>query len=130
MDFVKYYKPYMCDSSGWASVLQYGQLSIYDKNGKFVKAERKNFASAPKGDLARVLAEYEINPKDLASKKGWTNTGRGESPIERIAYRSYVKLQKEVGLNLNTKLFMALSSESNVRLTLDAVKFWKERKSK
>lgn len=128
LDYLKAYRPYMCDSSSWVGALMFASLKIYDKRGKFYSFSKADFKRRPPAEVINLLNEYEIDPALLAISSNWTNTGRGESPTEKIAYRSFVRFQRDITTNLGTHMFMAVASDMQAKLSLDAFNFWESKK--
>lgn len=129
VDYIKYYKPYMCDSSSWVMALTYAQMKLYDKGGRFVSLSKKDFMTHPKPDAIRLLREYELNPADFAISSNWKNSGKGTYPTEKAAFRSFVKFQRDIHMNVGTKMFMAVSCDWQVKLSLEAYQFWKGKRN-
>lgn len=127
VEFLKHYRPYMCDSSSWASALIYASLKIYAGKGRFISCTKKDFAKRPRQEILDVLDEYEIDPRELAKESNWKNSGVGNYPTEKIAFRSYVRYQRDIEANLKTKMFMAVSCEWQAKLSLEAFEFWEAR---
>lgn len=127
-DYLKRYKPYMCDSSSWTGALIYGRMELYDKNGEFVSCSKDTFIKKPPLDVLRLLKEFEVNPADLAVASNWKNSGKGDYPTEKVAFRSFVKFQRDIGKNLGTKMFMAVASDWQARLAIEAYNFWEAKR--
>lgn len=128
VDYIKYYKPYMCDSSSWVMALTYAQMKLYDKGGKFISLSKQDFMKSPSADAIRLLREYDLNPSDFAVASNWKNSGRGNYPTEKAAFRSFVKFQRDIELNVKTKMFMAVSSDWQVNLSVEAYNFWENKR--
>lgn len=128
-DYIKFYKPYMCDSSSWASALIYGSVKLYDKAGRFVSCSKKDFINKPSESVLRILKEYEIDTAEFASAGNWKNSGKGDYPTEKVAFRSFVKYQRDITKHTGTLMFMAVASDWQAKLANDAYDFW-ERKEK
>jgi len=126
-DYIKHYRPYMCDSSSWVMSLTYASLALYDRNGRFVKCSKQDFAKKPSNDVLRLLREYDINPADLGVAGNWKNSGKGDYPIEKAAFRSYTKFQADVFKNAGTLFFMAVASNWQIELSVLAHNFWREK---
>jgi hypothetical protein len=127
-EYLKQYRPYMCDSSSWAGALIFASLKIYDKGGRFVACQKKDFVRHPSPDIVRLLREYEIDPMLFAKASNWKNSGKGDYPTEMVAFRSFVKFQREVGTELGTKIFMAVASDWQTKLSLEAYDFWDRKR--
>jgi hypothetical protein len=126
-DFISYYKPYMCDSSSWAMTLLYGTIKLYVGKGKFKSVSKKDCIKKPAKEIIDLLEWYGEDYKLLQYAKQWKNSGRGDSIIERLATKSYPLFQYDIHKNFNTKYFLALSSEWQIRLLYQGFKFWKEK---
>jgi hypothetical protein len=104
MDFVKYYKPYMCDSSNWNAAARYATVSIYDGRGGTVATSKAEFSSRPSKVIADLVMRYDVSPSDLAVNQNWS--GR-ESPSRTLAARSAVTMSVDVQIKLGTYMFLA-----------------------
>lgn len=129
IDYIKHYKPYMCDSSSWAGALIYGSMKLYDKAGRFVTCSKQDFMKKPSADVLRILKEYEVDPAELAIAGNWKNSGKGDYPTEKVAFRSFVKYQRDITKHLGTRMFMAVASDWQAKLAIEAYQFW-ERKQR
>ncbi|CAB4133818.1 hypothetical protein UFOVP263_13 [uncultured Caudovirales phage] len=128
VDYIKFYKPYMCDSSSWVMALTFAQMKLYDKGGKFISLAKKDFMTQPKPEAIRLLKEYDLNPADFAISANWKNSGKGNYPTEKAAFRSFVKFQRDIQINVQTKMFMAVSSDLQVNLSVEAYNFWEGKR--
>jgi hypothetical protein len=126
-DYIKRYKPYMCDSSSWVMALSFASMRLYDKFGKFISCGKSDFIKTPSYDVLRLLVDYGVDPRELAKGDRWVNTGRGDSPTEKVAFRSFVKFQQDVSMNIGTNMFMAMASDWQLRLSLDALDYWRDK---
>lgn len=127
-NYMKHYKPYMCDSSSWAGALRFGQISLYAGNGRFVKCSKQDFMKKPGEEIRRLVRWHGVDPRELAKGDQWKNSGSGKYPTEKIAFRSFVKYQSEVGENLGTKLFMAVASDWQAKLAVQAAHYWRKQR--
>jgi hypothetical protein len=128
VDYMKFYKPYMCDSSSWASGQQYGVVSLYDKAGKFVKITRASVTSKPNLEIIKLCKAHGIEPERLTKRSEWRNTAKGLTALEQITYRAFVRLQADVYKKLETLLFLAVCNTHQGNLFLEATHFWKTKK--
>ncbi|WP_296416874.1 MULTISPECIES: hypothetical protein [unclassified Vulcanococcus] len=102
LEFVKVYKPYMCDSSGWDQS-RYGMIRFYLGKGRFCYVKRQNLRSiGPK--IRDVITSYGFSVEALASASSWRGAG---SPSEQINCASMVRACLDIEKNLGTKQFMA-----------------------
>jgi hypothetical protein len=117
----------MCDSSSWAMTLLYGTIKLYMGKGKFKSVSKKDCIKKPAKEIIDLLDRYGEDYKLLQYSKQWKNSGRGDSIIERLTTKSYPLFQYDIHKNFNTKYFLALSSEMQIRLLYQGFKFWKDK---
>ena len=128
-DYVAHYKPYMCDSSSWSSAFRFASAKIYAGRGKWIPFTKKTMAAQPKKELTNLILEHGVSPARLAKNSEWSNGNREvEFAIETLAHRTWVKYQQDVEKNLGTKMFLACSTDGQVRLMHRAFNYWSEKK--
>jgi hypothetical protein len=115
MDYVKHYKPYMCDSSSFDSVLRFATLSVYKGSGQFYKTTKAKFTQEPSQELRKLFDVYNEDIGQLSTQSNWVNTGRNESILERICYKSAYQFQKDLFKNTNVKLFYACTTAWKIK---------------
>ncbi len=81
----------------------------------------------PQPELLATLARYDIEYTDLRRKQNWKNSGRGEFTIEVLTMRSFVRYAIDVERVLGTKYFLAVASQQQAQLALDAY-LWAKQK--
>jgi hypothetical protein len=102
IDFLKVYRPYMCDSSGWDQS-RYGQIRFYLGRGRFCYVKRQNLKQiGPK--IKEVITSYGFSVEALSLASSWRGSG---SPSEQINCASMVRACLDIETNLGTKQFMA-----------------------
>ena len=109
MDYIKLYKPYMCDSSTWENGARYGYLMMYMGRGQFEKIQKQLFKT--KVNNKKILSRikyFGIDPYLMAKTESWHG---GVSRIRTLSARSGVALSVDVEEYLNTKLFLALITD-------------------
>lgn len=107
INYIKAYKPYMCDSSSWDSGSMYGSLSVYIGGGKSLAVKKKDFIGQPSAAICNAIRYYNINPHLLKNPRAWRG-GYGEA--RKIGSRSGVRLTLDVEKNTGTKQFLAAGS--------------------
>jgi len=123
--YIKYYKPYMCDSSSWLTGSRYASFNLYCGNGKFEKINKKQFINKTDYmngaglNIKNVITKYGFNYFDLQKTEGWIG---GNSTIRNLCASSYIKLSNDIELNLKTKFFLAASNKSDVKKLYDNFK--------
>lgn len=109
-EFLKAYRPYMCDSSGWDQS-RYGQIRFYLGKGNFCYVKRQNLKKmAPK--IKEIITSYGFSVESLYLASSWRGSG---SPSEQINCASMVRACLDVEKNLGTKQFMAEVSAPKIQ---------------
>lgn len=105
-EFIKYFKPYSCDSSSVTMAGRYGQFELFDRvRGLWFKCNKKDFASKPNQQICTLLESYNILPKELSSRDKW----HGVSLSEQISFQSHIRASIEYKKRLNVSYFIALA---------------------
>jgi hypothetical protein len=125
--YISYYKPYMCDSSSWASPLQFKSLNIYYGKGIFKTISKIDCIKKPTKEIIDLLEWYGEDYKLLQFEKQWVNSGRNESILERATTKSYSLFQYDIHKNFNTKYFLAISNLVDLKRLYKGFKFWKSK---
>ena len=107
LEFLKHFRPYMCDTSAWESVARYGQLRLYMGRGKFTTLIKKDFANKPDEEVLSRIRSLGIDPYKLAKEEHWR--GSYSTARELAAYNS-VSLSMDVEKNIGTKYFLAVAA--------------------
>ena len=122
-DFVSFYKPYMCDSSGWESGARYGNFNIYLGGGRFKRLQKKDFREKPPQYLYDAITSYGYDAKDFAKKEHWHG---GASKNRALNAHSVVRYQRELEKKCGTYLFAAAATELAVKLLVEGA-LWEEK---
>lgn len=119
LEFVKHFKPYMCDTSAWESVARYGQLRLYMGRGRFKALNKKDFANKPDPEVLNRIRGFGIDPYKLAKDEHWRG---GYSAARELAAYNTVNLSMDVETNLGTKYFLAVAASCGFELIGKAYK--------
>lgn len=103
-EFVKAYRPYMCDSSSWTSGSRFGAFDLYMGRGRMIKVTKAEMAQKPPQQLLDRVRFYGLDPAGLGIKKNW-HGGRTYNRI--LGGYSHVHFTHDIGVNLGTKQFLA-----------------------
>ena len=106
--FVKHFRPYMCDSSAFTGADRFGQLMIYQGNGRYKMLKKSEFSKKPDEADLRKIASWGFNPYELKSIRNWHG---GEALSSKISARSYVEKSCDYEKNLSVKLFLAAAAD-------------------
>lgn len=126
LDYMKHYKPFMCDSSGWSSSFRYASAKVYAGNGAWKSFTKQDLQGRPSDALLALIRSHGVDPARLARMDEWSNGNREkEFAIETLTHRTWVKYQADVERNLGTKFFLACSTDGQVRLMHRAYQHWR-----
>ena len=126
IDFIKKYRPYMCDSSSWSASIRYGRLNFYQGCGRFKMVGKKHFNPAPSREILDLIAKHGIDRTAFAKKEHWINSGANKA-IQLIGVRSWLMYSSDIEKNIGTKLFLAGSSINDVQWFIDSFNWNKKR---
>ncbi len=124
-EYVRYYKPYMCDSSGWTGGERYGQFKLYTGKGKFKALKRTDFTKPPPQYIKKRLSHYGINYKKLQLEKNWRGSASMSTEINAI---SAVNFSMDMEDKNNTFLFNAASTNFAIAYLINSHKILTEGK--
>jgi hypothetical protein len=115
LDFIKVFKPYMCDSSTWESGARYGALKLYLGRGKFKSVKKTDFANKPDPAILERIKYLGLDPYQLSQRDSWYG---GYSPSRSLCARSSVVLSVDVERSVGTKLFLAVAATIGLDLVI------------
>lgn len=107
MNFIKVYKPFMCDSSSWESGARYGGLKLYLGGGQFKSIKKTDFSNKPDPAVLDRIKNLGVDPFVLSRRDSWHG---GYSASRTLCARSAVAMAVDVERNLETKLFLAIAA--------------------
>ncbi len=107
IEFLRHYRPYMCDASSWESGARFASLPLYMGGGRFKVVTKKDFAARPPQDVAGLIRRYGIEPSELRFDVAWRG---GYSANRRLCATSCVAFSLDVQRNLGTLVFLALTT--------------------
>jgi hypothetical protein len=113
IDYLKHYRPYMCDSSTWEAGARFAAVKLYMGAGRSVLVKKADFQKQPDPAVAARLKFFGINPHSLSSTAAWSG---GASANRTLCAASGVALSLDVERNLGTKMFIALTTELALQL--------------
>jgi len=113
LDFIKVFRPYMCDSSSWESGARYGGLKLYMGRGKFKSIKKADFANKPDQAVLDRIKQLGVDPYQLSQRDGWHG---GYSASRTLCARSFVAMSVDVERSLKTKLFLAVAAVGGLEL--------------
>jgi hypothetical protein len=112
-DFIKVYRPFMCDSSGWESGARYGSVKLYMGRGQFRPVKKADFSRKPDAALLGRIRDLGLDPLLFAKRDSWHG---GYSLSRTLCARSAVAMSVDIEQNLGTKVFLAVAALCGVNL--------------
>lgn len=111
MDWVKFIRPYSCDSSSWEQAARFGAIPVYLGRGQWAKIERSDGPPAP--GIAAAIRRLGFDPAALATEGGWRGS---HSSARWIAAASWLACSVDAERHLGTRLFVALTGAAALEL--------------
>jgi hypothetical protein len=112
-NFIKHFRPYMCDANSWESGGRYGRIPIYLGSGNMITATRKDFICKPHNKIVQAIKQFNYDPVIFAQSANWSG---GDTPIRRMGAYSYTLYSIDCERVLGTRMFLA--SNSGLALSL------------
>lgn len=118
-DFVKSYRPYMCDSSTWEGGARFGVAQLYMGRGNRDKVSRDDFAGGVNYQNPKVQAilRLGIDPHEATIPGMWNG---GMSFQRRLGAASGVAQSLDVERQLGTYQFLAFATAYAGKMLVDA----------
>jgi hypothetical protein len=105
-EYVKFYKPYMCDSSNWESGGRFGNIKLYMGGGKYAQLPKESFMQQPPQPVLDRIRELGFDPYKLRNRDMWHG---GESMNRKLCAASSLALSLDMQKHLGTLMFNALA---------------------
>lgn len=115
-DFVKLYRPYMCDSSSWTTGSRFGTFDLYMGRGRMVKVTKAEMAEKPPQQILDRVRYFGLDPAGLGIKDNW-HGGRTYNRI--LGGYSHVYLSHDIEHKLGTKQFLASTTGLETSILFD-----------
>jgi hypothetical protein len=136
-DYLIYYKPYSVDASSWSSSAQFGNLMLYDGNGRMRSFDRSHFKTFPKPEIISLMRSLKIEMdeiKELQKLDKWRNKGlsRLDNPDRftgNIFYSilAFLKYSIDAQNKIGTRIYNAIGHAWQLDLFIHAHRHLKER---
>lgn len=106
LDFIKQYKPYMCDSSTWSAAPRYGRITFYVGGDEKVIITQKNVYDQ---NIKKILKDKNIDVMDSAKKDAWRLFGRKKSFLKSCTINGSLRLSLDIEKTFKTYMFLAIA---------------------
>jgi hypothetical protein len=117
--FMKFYRPYMADSSNWRTGDRFGHMRLYMGHGQVRLIKRTDFVGLRDDAVMARIRHYGFEPADLLKRDGWYGKG-GDNVNNRICAASAVAFSLDVQKHLGTLMFNAVSTPNHLRQLMEA----------
>ncbi len=107
IEYLKFYKPYMCDSSSWESGGRFASIRLYMGNGRYVSIKKSDFLGRPAADVLDRIKALGFDPYALRKEEAWRG---GYSVNRKLSAASAVALSLDIQKNLRTLMFNAIAA--------------------
>lgn len=104
LDYIKHYKPYMCDSSSWETAGRYGRMSLYMGNGQCRPILKHEFKTKPDALVIDRIKQLGLDPFKMQNESEWHG---GPTSGRTLGARSGVALSVDIEKKTGTKMFLA-----------------------
>jgi hypothetical protein len=105
-EYLKFYRPYMCDSSNWESGGRFGAIKLYMGNGRYASINKEEFAKQPDATVLQRIKALGFDPYALRHVEAWHG---GESLNRRLCAASSLALSLDIQRHLGTLMFNAIA---------------------
>jgi hypothetical protein len=107
LNYVKIYKPYMCDSSSWEGGARYASVRLYLGRGRFATIKKADFLRKPSNEIVAALHRYGVEASTLGASASWHG---GQSVSRALSAGSSIVMSLDVERNVGTKMFIAAAA--------------------
>lgn len=116
LEWLKLWSPKSCDSSTWLSGTRYGWIPLYMRNGTVHSIYCSRYEHLPK-EVINVIRSYGIKPIRLKDRDNWKGP---RCDALKLSIASWTQKMLDMETHLNTQLFLAVGSDNDLRLMIDA----------
>lgn len=120
LDFIRLFKPYMCDSSSWKMGALYGRVSLYCLDGNvrsFGKGSKEIKRLSKDPMLVQTIRNYGVDIDHLADNEAWRT---GKSLIFQLGCASQLKQSYDSLNKVGTNLFLASGSSGDIETIINS----------
>lgn len=120
-DYIKYFRPYSCDSSSWTRAQRYGLCDLYVGQGKYLSFTRRQAINKPKPNIVDAITRLGFTINDFAKEENWR---KSRNIAREVSARSWTKYMIDASKAINTQIFLALGAADDLNLALDHWDYW------
>lgn len=117
VDYIKHYRPYMCDASTWENGGKFGAVRLYMGNGRNVSVLKSKMQTKPPEEIAHRIRELGFEPMLLRERANWHG---GASVARRLGAASALAFSIDMQRAIGTYLFNASATAAAIQFFVDA----------
>lgn len=117
IDYIKAYRPYMCDANTWESGGRYARVRLYLGSGRCVDITKKTFMQLPKQEILDRVRLFGFDPMRLRLEEAWRG---GRSDARRLAATGSLAFTMEMEQAIGTKMFHAVATPEAVSFFIES----------
>lgn len=106
LEFIKQYRPYMCDASTWETGGRYARIRLYMGNGQSTQIGKTDFLKPPPAAVVARMRYFGFEPSTFAQTAAWHG---GESPNRLLSVASALAYSLDIQAQTGTLMFNAIA---------------------
>lgn len=107
LQWVKYHRPFSCDSSTWVNGTRYGAIHLWMGNGTFRIITKTSAEKRLKPEFCEAIASLGVDPYRLQRLTSWQGSDPAQNLAHRINIRSWIAACVELRRAIGTRMFLA-----------------------
>ena len=101
--YVKFFKPYSCDSTSWNRSGRFGQCDVYIGQGEYKPIRREYLINKPDPKIVRAVNRLGFSINDLTKRDDY----KSQRSASKLSVRSWLSVAEDFEKNANTRVFFA-----------------------
>jgi hypothetical protein len=116
INYIKHYKPYMCDSSNYSRADRYGIMDLYCGRGQIFAPTRKTFKKYLDSARVQTWKERGFDLNELSKIENWKNS----KFTRELPTWSWVEFSLDAKKHIGTHLFLAMTGDKPISVAINA----------
>ena len=71
-----------------------------------------------------LLSSHGVSKFKMAKSSEWVNTAKGDTAIQILCYRAWVRFVDDIEKRFSTRYYMAITSSSQFKCMLEGRRYW------
>jgi hypothetical protein len=107
-EYLKFFKPYSCDSTNWTRGGRYGWIDVYRGAGRMDNLLRKSIAAKLDDQAISTIRAYGLDPYELRLADAWSKSNGMASVLPAYSWLDY---SFDAARNIGVNVFMAFINQ-------------------